>query len=206
MLKDAIRQILQVLHHLHERGYIHRDIKSANVLISNLEGERLNLVVADYGLMTLENPITFCGTLGYMAPEIIRNGEINDDSKKPQYSNKVDIYALGISNLNMLDIKIPEHGIDTQKHFTKYVKKRIAGESEKCGERDFDRYDVMTVADRMLQFAPIIRPSADQCLQLPCLELATAAPAALLRHRSSTSDSTTRSGASAPAKSLRKNY
>ncbi|KAK0510155.1 hypothetical protein JMJ35_007549 [Cladonia borealis] len=83
MLKDAIRQILKALHHLHERGSIHRDIKPANVLISNLEGEPLNLVVADYGLTARKKPVKFCGTLGYMAPEVIRNGEINDDSKKP---------------------------------------------------------------------------------------------------------------------------
>ena len=190
----------------HGFGCIHRDIKPGNVLVSNSKGEALHVVVTDYGLMTLESLITFCGTLGYMAPEFIRNGEINDDSRKPQYSNKVDIYALGILILNMLDIKIPEHGIDTQKHFTKYVKQRIAGESDKCGEYDFDRYDVLTVADRMPQFAPIIRPSADECLQLPCLEPATAAPAALLRRRSSSSDSTNRPGDSAPAKSLRKNY
>lgn len=207
-LKDAIRQILEALSHLHGLNCIHRDIKPGNVLVSNLKGERLHVVVADYGLMTSEIPVTFAGTLGYMAPEILRNGEIHDESKRPQYLNKVDIYALGILILRMLDIKIPEHRIDTQKHFTKYVKKLVAEESDKCGEYDFDRYDVLTVADRMLQFAPIIRPSADECLQLPCLEPATAAPAALpwSSSWSSTSVSTTRSGGTAPAKSLGKNY
>lgn len=57
----------------------------------------------------------------------------------------------------------------------------------------------------MLQFAAIIRPSADECLKLPCLALATAAPAAMKRPRSE-SVSTNKSVASVPVKPPSKDY
>ena len=176
-LKNAIRQILMALQHLHGGEFIHRDIKPDNVLVSNLEGEHLHLVVADYGLMTWENPVTVCGTPGYIAPEIYHNNKFSDVSKKHQYDDKVDIYALGILILEMLGIHIPPDYITTQYDFTELVKLRIAKEFDKCERYDPGRIDVLNVADRMLQFAPIIRPSAEECLQLPCLNRAIASPA-----------------------------
>ena len=79
-------------------------------------------------------------------------------------------------------------------------------ESDGCGQDDFDRFDVLTVADRMLQYAAIIRPSAHECLQLPCLDLATAPPAAMHCRSPTASVSTTKSGASVPAKPPAKDY
>ena len=58
----------------------------------------------------------------------------------------------------------------------------------------------------MLQYAPIIRPSAHECLQLPCLDLATAPPAAMHWRSPTASVSTTKSGASVPAKPPAKGY
>ena len=201
MLKDAIRQILKALHHLHERGYIHRDIKPANVLISNLEGEPLNLVVADYGFTTWKKPVTFCGTLGYMAPEIVRNGMVGSGSKKPEYSNNVDIYALGILILEMLGITIPEHGIDNHRAFTRQIRDPIAKAYDEWEKHHPERIDLLNVADRMLQYDPIIRPSVDECLQLPCLSRETTTPAAIQWPSPS---STIKSVASAPVHRAKK--
>lgn len=203
-LKDAVRQILKALQHLHDLGYIHRDIKPANILVSNLEGEALHVIVADYGLLTSDNPVTNMGTPGYMASEITINEKYFNRLK--QYDNKVDIYALGILILRMLGLETPSHRIETQKEFTKRIKSLIAEESDRCGRDDFDRFDVLTVADRMLQYAPIIRPSAHECLQLPCLDLATAPPAAMHWRSPTASASTTKSGASVPAKPPAKDY
>ena len=76
--------------------------------------------------------MSFVGTQSYMAPEIVRNAKIYNDSKQPQYDNKVDIYALGILILRMLDLAIPHDGFETQKEFTKRVKSLIAEASDKC--------------------------------------------------------------------------
>ena len=87
-LKDAIRRILEALHYLHEGGYVHRDIKPSNVLASNSEGERFHLVAADYGLITWDNPVTFCGTPGCIAPEIVHNGNFATSWRRPNVSTK----------------------------------------------------------------------------------------------------------------------
>ena len=195
-LKYAVRQILEALQHLHDLDYVHRDIKPANILVSSREGEAIHVIVADYGLLTSENPVTYLGTPGYIAPEITANSKPYNEVK--QYDNKVDIYALGILLLRMLGLGIPWHGFESQTEFTKRVKSLIAKECDTCPQNDFDRFDILTMADWMLQFAATIRPSADQCLKHPCLTPATTAPAALKRARSD-SVSTNRSGASLPA-------
>ncbi|CAN1232585.1 LysM domain receptor-like kinase 3 [Linum perenne] len=81
------------LEYIHEHTipvYIHRDIKSANILIdNNLRGK-----VADFGLAklakiegTLVPSQVLVGTFGYMPPEYIRLKAV---------SPKVDVYAFGV--------------------------------------------------------------------------------------------------------------
>ena len=123
-LKDAVRQILKALQCLHDLGYIHRDIKPANILVSSLEGEAIHVIVADYDLLTSENPVTYMGTPGYMASEITVND--NYFNKLKQYNNKVDIYALGILILLMLGLETPRHNPRPKKEFTKRVKSLLA--------------------------------------------------------------------------------
>ena len=142
------------------------------------------------------------GTPGYMTPEIAVNDKHRNKSK--QYDNKVDIYALGILILRMLGLDIPQRRIERQTEFTKRVKSLTAGAIDSCGDHDYDRFDILTMADRMLQFAPAIRPSAHECLQLPCLDLATGSPAAMHWRSPSASVSITRSVASLTAKSSMK--
>ena len=79
-------QILNAVYYLHSNNIIHRDIKPENILIS--ADNKLKL--CDFGWakeLTLENRSTFCGTMEYMAPEIV--GSEN-------YDYSVDIWSLGI--------------------------------------------------------------------------------------------------------------
>lgn len=60
------------IYFLHKNGLIHRDIKPENLLISNDN----MLKVCDFGWCvqtqsTFEERSTFCGTLEYMAPEML---------------------------------------------------------------------------------------------------------------------------------------
>jgi len=167
-LKDAIRQILEALRHLHEQGYIHRDIKPAHVLVRNGVGEPLDLVVADYGLISLKNPVSFCGSKGYMAPEIARNGGLPKAQASP-YLKTVDVYALGMLILKTLGISIPKIEISNRRSFKNNIKSLVDDGLDECNPDDTERRGALLTADRMLQYDPETRPSVDECLRLPWL-------------------------------------
>ena len=83
---DYFIQVVNAVYYLHNNNIIHRDIKPENILIGNDNKIKL----CDFGWakeLTLENRSTFCGTVEYMAPEIV--GSEN-------YDYSVDIWSLGI--------------------------------------------------------------------------------------------------------------
>ena len=79
-------QVVNAVYYLHNNNIIHRDIKPENILI----GANNKIKLCDFGWakeLTLENRSTFCGTVEYMAPEIVEN---------ENYDYGVDIWSLGI--------------------------------------------------------------------------------------------------------------
>lgn len=70
-------QALEALGHAHERGFVHRDVKPNNLLVSR-QGRKLRVKVADFGLAKnfqnaglsgLTRDGDACGSLAYMPPE-----------------------------------------------------------------------------------------------------------------------------------------
>ncbi|MDW8199309.1 MAG: serine/threonine-protein kinase [Gemmataceae bacterium] len=87
-----LTQVARAVHHLHEKGLVHRDLKPLNILLTP-EGKPL---VADFGLVRpldddsdLSLTLVPLGTRQYMAPEQTRGGKAN-------YTPACDIWALGI--------------------------------------------------------------------------------------------------------------
>lgn len=64
-------EALLALKHLHERSIVFRDIKPENILID----EHGHLRLVDFGLAKRINhrSYSFCGSLDYMAPEMLRD-------------------------------------------------------------------------------------------------------------------------------------
>lgn len=67
-----MRQLTSGLTHFYEKGFAHRDIKLENILLD----DEFNLILIDFGFSTSKDhgPLELnCGTLKYMAPELILN-------------------------------------------------------------------------------------------------------------------------------------
>ncbi|CAD8067556.1 unnamed protein product [Paramecium primaurelia] len=94
---DIIYQVLKGVNFLHQNGIIHRDIKPENILLQN------GIVkLADLGICVKATETNqYCGTPGYMAPEII---------EKQKYDNKVDCYSIGVLLNELVFGKLPKIG------------------------------------------------------------------------------------------------
>ncbi|KZV23239.1 serine/threonine-protein kinase sid1-like [Dorcoceras hygrometricum] len=103
-----LRDLIHAIEYLHNEGKIHRDIKAANILLT----ENGDVKVADFGVSaqltrTISRRKTFVGTPFWMAPEVIQNSEGYNEkvySCQPYiFPNPVyaDIWSLGITAIEM---------------------------------------------------------------------------------------------------------
>ena len=104
-------QTLAGMYFLHKNGFIHRDLKPENLLVT----ENNVLKICDFG-WTYESEMdeneegeqessgerkTFCGTLEYMAPEMIN---------RKHHNHQLDVWALGILLYELVHGKAPFKG------------------------------------------------------------------------------------------------
>ena len=104
-------QIADAVSHAHDRGVLHRDLKSANVMVTESD----HVKVVDFGIAQRLDAATIeavtkagarprdvlAGTLAYMSPELLR-GETSDKSS--------DVWAIGVLLYQMATGELPFTG------------------------------------------------------------------------------------------------
>ncbi|ODA80860.1 hypothetical protein RJ55_03820 [Drechmeria coniospora] len=91
----VLTHLSSALHHMHSCGITHRDVKPDNALVQT-RGRELIIKLADFGTSkhnATGNMDSFTGTEIYMAPELFEIPR--------RYSNKVDMWSLGIIALQL---------------------------------------------------------------------------------------------------------
>lgn len=88
-----MEQLFQGIEHLHNHNVVHRDIKMENVLLNDKFGIKLT----DFGFAKLlqegERLFDLCGTLSYLAPEMIKSSM---GVNQAGYGVEVDMWACGV--------------------------------------------------------------------------------------------------------------
>ncbi|CCD25770.1 putative serine/threonine protein kinase SPS1 NDAI_0F04520 [Naumovozyma dairenensis CBS 421] len=148
------KNVLRGLQYLHEQRKIHRDVKAANVLLTDDGLVKL----ADFGvsgqLRSTAKRNTFVGTPYWMAPEIISNSSHG-------YNEKADIWSLGITVYELLKGCPPYAKYDAGKVMRNIPKKNL----QDCMVSFSDAAKLFISA--CLIKDPDERPTATELLQQP---------------------------------------
>ncbi|CAG2112847.1 unnamed protein product [Medioppia subpectinata] len=105
---EILKELLECVQYLHESNppVIHRDLKPDNILIDPIYSSNRIVKLCDFGLAIDHNTDghtasryehTFCGALGYMAPEVLLG---------KQYDHKSDIYSLYVIGEQLFGIDL----------------------------------------------------------------------------------------------------
>ncbi|KAF9188746.1 hypothetical protein BGZ51_000344 [Haplosporangium sp. Z 767] len=162
------REVLQALGYLHKHGIIHRDIKAANILLTD-EGR---VQLCDFGVagqvtMNSLKRNSFVGTPYWMAPEVIEVGQA--------YDQKADIWSLGITIYEIATGNPPFADQDPMRAVTLIPKSRPARL-----EGDWSPAMKEFVA-LCLHEDPKQRPSAEDLLKTKWIKSTSKSPLTLLK-------------------------
>uniref|UniRef100_A0A3B4THP5 Mitogen-activated protein kinase kinase kinase kinase n=1 Tax=Seriola dumerili TaxID=41447 RepID=A0A3B4THP5_SERDU len=154
------RETLQGLYHLHETGKMHRDIKGANILLT----ERGDVKLADFGVAaeisaSVAKRKSFIGTPYWMAPEVAAV------EKKGGYNHLCDIWAVGITAIELAELQPPMFDLHPMRALmlmskSSFQPPRLKDKSKwSAGFQSFVKMSLIK--------SPRKRPSAETLLQHP---------------------------------------
>ncbi len=118
---DVVRQVAAALKHAHERGFIHRDIKPKNIMITRsgrvkLADLGLARALSDKDAAEAEAGRAY-GTPYYISPEQIR-GELD-------IGPQADIYGLGATFYHMVTGRVPFEGKNPSAVMHRHLKSEL---------------------------------------------------------------------------------
>jgi len=149
---DALKIVEQTAHGLataHDRGVIHRDVKPANLILS----QRGQVKIADFGIALANSDMNakltsageVVGTPGYLSPEILLGNPVDQRS---------DLYALGVVLFEMLTGRTPFSDASVYKLMLSVVESEVPDVREINSEID---PGVAAILGRMLLKDPAKR-------------------------------------------------
>lgn len=164
-----VREMLHGLSYIHKAGVIHRDIKAANVLITN-EGQ---VRLCDFGVAAEVSSSklkrsTIVGTPYWMAPEVITEGAF--------YNARADIWSLGITVYEVAVGNPPYSDQEAMRAIMLIPRQkpaRLEGSQFSSALKEF--------VALCLDEHPNERPSADELLKTKFVKLSKNTPTTVLR-------------------------
>ncbi|KAH7721459.1 serine/threonine kinase [Aphelenchoides avenae] len=155
----VLKEVTCGLEHLHSAGVIHRDLKSANVLVN----ERAEVKIADFGVSTDERiAYNFRGTRGWVAPEVAAAALTGITGLRSAYTQKADVYSVGVM---AIDCFLTRETLPTDF----FHKKKV--ESESFADTQLQRIE----DDRRLQLSAAFKRLVKSCLAPMTTRLSAAA-------------------------------
>ncbi|KAL4427232.1 hypothetical protein ABPG74_022319 [Tetrahymena malaccensis] len=160
LLATIIKETLLGIEYLHQNNQIHRDIKSANILLDS-EGK---IALSDFGLTTKlkknKKHNTAVGSVCWMAPEVL------DDNIF--YDTKADIWSLGITAYELAYGKPPHSECPT----IKAVLNILNEDPPRLNKEDGWEDSFQEFIEACLQKEPAHRKTATELLQMKFFKLA----------------------------------
>lgn len=110
-----LTELIVAIDHIHKNGIAYRDVKLDNIVLDVNGHVRL----VDFGLCKKLSPpsrtYSYCGTVEYMAPEIV---------KGTGHGHDVDWWALGVVAIELLTQE-PPFGVQVKSEDVEVIKKNI---------------------------------------------------------------------------------
>lgn len=169
--REITRQVLEGVKYIHSKGISHRDLKPDNILIE--QDDPVLVKITDFGLAKVQGNgtfmKTFCGTLAYVAPEVIAGkAGAEENEKRNEYSSLVDMWSMGCLVYVILTGHLPFSG-STQEQLYKQIKN---GSYHEGPLKDFRiSEEAKDFIDSLLQVNPNARPTAEKALQHPWIKM-----------------------------------
>ncbi|KAH3681157.1 hypothetical protein WICPIJ_007852 [Wickerhamomyces pijperi] len=163
--REITKQILTAIEYVHSMKISHRDLKPDNILIA--QDDPVKVKITDFGLAKISNSgtfmKTFCGTLAYVAPEVLDN-RATPVKQMDKYSSLVDMWSLGCLVYVILTGHLPFSG-QSQEQLYRQIRQgsyherplKEAGVSE----------EAIDFLNKLLEVNPVLRFDATMALSHP---------------------------------------